>query len=127
MSSHSEYQAAATKAEAKKASFFTNAQIARERVSPGRLKSDAKAKVKQSLHDGNAKAQDTVREHPVAFAAAGLGLVAYLFRRPLCRLVKGSYGRLKQRARPAPSSFATRLKQKFYEAASAARLTGDLK
>ncbi|MDX3910002.1 MAG: hypothetical protein QHC67_09295 [Sphingobium sp.] len=127
MTTHLEYQAAVQRAEAKKASFLANTQLARARVSPSRLKDDAKSSAQKAWHDGNEKAQDTARQHPVAVGAAGVGLIAYLFRRPLYRLVKRGFARLN---RPAePESTATQaslwLKQKLHSAASAARLNGE--
>ena len=129
MTIHAEYQAAVQKAAAKKASFLANAQLARARVSPSRLKSDAKEGIVSAFHSSNEKAQDTVRRHPVAAGAAGVGLIAYLFRRPLCRLVKRGYARATRPSPPEILPVGTQarlwLKEKLHSAALAARLNGD--
>lgn len=86
MTACQEYLAAVQDAETKKASFLANAQIARARVSPSRLKNDTKTKLCDAVIAGRKKTTETVQTHPVAVGLAGAGIVAFLFRRPLYKL-----------------------------------------
>lgn len=88
-----EYRDIAALADAKKAQFLENFSIARNRVSPARLKSDAKAGIKNAANNAVDKSKRTVRQHPVAATVAGIGLFAFLFRRPLCALFVWAKGR----------------------------------
>ncbi|AUW59127.1 hypothetical protein C1T17_14540 [Sphingobium sp. SCG-1] len=101
MSARDEYLAAVETAEAKKQSFLANVQIARARVSPTRLKNDAKAKLVHTIDTTREKASDTVRNHPAATGLVGVGVIAYLFRRPLCRMTKRCWTRLRTPEEPA--------------------------
>ncbi|MGK2909226.1 MAG: hypothetical protein ACSLE1_05430 [Sphingobium sp.] len=125
MSKSSEYHAAVMQAENKKAGFLANAREARARVSPSRLKNDAKAKVKQTFYDGKESAKATAVDHPVAVSAAAVGIAAFLLRRPLCRLLKGGYARLRKPRAAQTEFLGERLKKKLHSAASAVRFTGD--
>lgn len=100
MTARQEYLVAVQNAEAKKESFLANAQIARARVSPSRLKNDAKAKISHAVGAGRDKAKDTAQTYPVAVGFAGVGIVAYLFRRPICRLSRRLWVRLKTPTEP---------------------------
>lgn len=101
MSAREEYLVAVATAETKKQSFFANAQIARARVSPKRLKNDAKAKLGHAIQTGREKASDTVQHHPVATGFVGAGIVAYLFRRPLYRMTRRLWIRFRTPEEPA--------------------------
>lgn len=125
MSKGSEYQAAVVQAESKKASFLANAQEARARINPSRLKNDAKVKVKQKFHDGKESAKAVVHDHPAAIGAAALGFAAFLVRRPLCRLLKRGYVRLRKPKATQAELLGEHLKNKLHSAASAVRRTGD--
>lgn len=93
MNDRMDYRDVAALADAKKARFLENVGIARLRVSPARLKSDAKAGIKNAANSAVDKTKRTVREHPIATTVAGVGLFAFVFRRPLWALIIWAKGR----------------------------------
>lgn len=112
MTRRQEYIAAVQSADTKRESFLANAQIARNRISPSRLKSDVKSKVHDAVESGRQKGKDVLHTHPVAVGVIGAGVVAYLFRRPLCRLVKRVSSRSTE---PDPVGWRHDLRGRFEE------------
>lgn len=99
MTDKRDYQAAVLRAEEQRARLIGKAQAFKARISPARLKADAKASVQDALHDTKIRAKSAVRRHPVAVGIVGTGLVAWLFRRPIARLI----GKLRtSQPEPAP-------------------------
>ncbi len=99
MTNKQEYQAAVIRAQEKRARLIGRAGSFKSRISPARLKADAKAGVREVLHDTKIRAKSAARRHPVAVGIVGTGLVAWLFRRPIARLI----GKLRtSQPEPAP-------------------------
>ncbi|KKW90073.1 hypothetical protein [Sphingobium chungbukense] len=94
MSREEAYQAAANRAEERKATFLSTMQTARERVAPARLKQDAKVKVSQTVLDGAAYAAAKVQQRPAATAAALGAFALYVMRRPLGTFFRRIYVRI---------------------------------
>lgn len=86
MTAEEHYRSASRDADAKKARFLGDVEIAKARVSPTRLKQDVKEKAGAAFNDASERAQDGLRRHPVAIGAAVAGVAAYVFRRPLAAL-----------------------------------------
>lgn len=86
MTAEDQYRASARDAEAKKARFLGDVQIAKARLSPARLTQDVKDKASAAFNDASTRAQDGIRQHPVAAGAAAVGVAAYILRRPLAAL-----------------------------------------
>ncbi|SCW91406.1 hypothetical protein SAMN02927924_04015 [Sphingobium faniae] len=93
MNRETAYRAAAQQAEERKARFFLSAQAAKARVTPARLKQDAKDHVTSAVMDGVVK----VRQHPVAAGAGLAAFTLYLARRPLAALFRRLHVRLTNR------------------------------
>ncbi len=87
MTNKQEYQAAVVRAQEKRIRLIGKAESFKSRISLARLKADAKAGVRDALHDTKMRAKSAVRRHPVAVGIVGTGLIAWLFRRPIGRLI----------------------------------------
>ena len=72
---------ALVKARAAKARFDNSLSLARHNMTPVKLGKRAAAKTKRGV-------TGAVQAQPVATAAIGLGLLAFLFRKPLAGLVR---------------------------------------
>jgi|LauGreDrversion4_2_1035121.scaffolds.fasta_scaffold547664_2 hypothetical protein len=72
---------ALAKARAAKARFEDSLSLARHNMTPVKLGKRAAAKTKRGV-------TGAVQAQPVATAAIGLGLLAFLFRKPLAGLVR---------------------------------------
>lgn len=95
MSRKEKFQAASDLVEARRSLFLANLKAARARLSPARLKADARDRVVHGLVDAGHNVRRTVQERPVATTAAALALGAYLARRPLAALFHRLYVRLR--------------------------------
>jgi hypothetical protein len=91
------YREAAARSDQKKAAFLSSALAAKARVTPARLKQDAKDKATGTLLDGAAYTAAKVRQRPAATAAAAGALLLYVMRRPLGRLFGRIYVRIRNR------------------------------
>ncbi|MEJ7927665.1 hypothetical protein WG908_12975 [Sphingobium sp. AN641] len=97
MSSEEAYRAATERAEARRAALLDSIAAATARVTPARLRADAKDKVTQGMMALGTKTGDMVRDRPVMVAATASALVAYLARRPIAALFKRLYVRVRDR------------------------------
>ncbi|WP_062733839.1 hypothetical protein [Sphingobium abikonense] len=91
------YRAAIAKAQAQKAQLVDSAQAAKERISPARLKQDAKDKVAATALDGVAYVGAKVQQRPIAIAAAAGALGLFMARRPIAALLRRLYVRIQDR------------------------------
>ncbi|KXU32934.1 hypothetical protein A0J57_06920 [Sphingobium sp. 22B] len=91
------YRDAVARADARKAALISSALAARARLTPARLKRDAKDKATETLMDGAAYAAAKVQQRPAATAAATGALALYLLRRPLGALFRQIYVRISNR------------------------------
>ncbi len=94
MMAEDRYRAATAEAERRKAAFLSRISATKARLSPARIKQDAKDKLGTKLHGVRDHAAATATEHPVALGAAAGAFVLYLFRRPLSALFQRTYVRL---------------------------------
>ena len=97
MTAEEQYQRANVEVEQKKAALRSSAAAAKARLSPARLKEDAKHKVVGRLQQAKSTAMAQVNERPVATGAAAGALAIYLFRRPLSALFRRIYVRVTNR------------------------------
>lgn len=97
MSQEEAYRAASARADQRKAAFLSSAQAVKARVTPARLKQDAKDKATETLLDGAAYAAAKVQQRPTATAAAMAALGIYLMRRPIGALFRRIYVRISNR------------------------------
>ncbi len=97
MTAEEQYQRANVEVEQKKAAFRSSATSVKARLSPARLKQDAKHKMSDGLHKIGSTAVVQVTERPVATGAAVGALAIYLFRRPLSALFQRIYVRVTNR------------------------------
>lgn len=88
------YHAAHARAERAKAAFLESLSGTKARITPARLKSDARQKVTETVMNGAAGAAARVRERPVAFGAAAGALIIFLARKPLAALFRLLYVKL---------------------------------
>ncbi|WP_164847332.1 hypothetical protein [Sphingobium algorifonticola] len=94
-----DYRAAIRRAEEQRARLIADARAFGARIAPERLKADVREQIRTAVSDAGTRAKATVRSHPVAAGAIGAGLLAWLFRRPIGRLI----GRLRRpQAEPLP-------------------------
>ncbi len=91
------YRAAIAKAQAQKAQLVDSAQAAKARISPARLKQDAKDKVAATALDGVAYVGAKVQQRPTAVAAAASALGLFMARRPIAALLRRLYVRIQDR------------------------------
>ena len=91
------YRDAVLRADARRAALIASAHAARARVTPARLKQDARDKATETLMDGAAYAAAKVRQRPAATAAATGALALYLLRRPIAALFRRIYVRIGNR------------------------------
>ena len=94
MSLEERYAQATAEAAHKKAAFLCSTAAVKARVSPARLKQDAKQKVAVGMSNGSAYVAAKVQERPVAAGAAASALLLYMFRRPLWALFRRTYVRI---------------------------------
>lgn len=97
MNQEDAYRAASARADQRKAAFLSSAQAVKARVTPARLKQDAKDKATETLLDGAAYAAAKVQQRPTATAAAMAALGIYLMRRPIGALFRRIYVRISNR------------------------------
>ncbi|MBB3980979.1 hypothetical protein GGR44_000610 [Sphingobium fontiphilum] len=90
MNRQESYRAACARAIAARTRLNDSVAVARVRLTPARLKRDARDQAVQTVTDAGHRAVRSVRAHPVATAAAATAFIAYLARRPLAAL----FGRL---------------------------------
>ncbi|WP_150292248.1 hypothetical protein [Sphingobium estronivorans] len=91
------YHTAKLRAEDRKAAFLSAVQTSKARVTPARLKQDAKDKISETVLDGAAYAAAKVRQRPAATAAAVSALAIYAMRRPIGALFRRLYVRISNR------------------------------
>lgn len=97
MSALDSYREATVRAEQKKAAFLASARAAKARVTPARLKQDARTKAGETVQEGIALAAAKIGQRPVATGAAAGALLLFLMRRPLGSLFRRLYVRLGNR------------------------------
>ncbi|WP_176591250.1 hypothetical protein [Sphingobium sp. EM0848] len=97
MSREEAYRAARAKAEERKATFLTAVQATKTRVTPERLKQDARDKITGTVLDGAAYAAAKVQQRPAATAAAVGAFALYAMRRPIGALFRRLYVRMSNR------------------------------
>lgn len=84
------YRAACARAIVARTRLNDSAAVARARLTPARLKQDARDYAVQTMTDAGHRAARWVRAHPIAVGAATAAFIVYLARRPLAAL----FGRL---------------------------------
>lgn len=97
MTDEEQFRQASAEAERRKSAFLSSVAAAKARLSPARLKQDAKHKMSDGLYNSGSRAMATVSEHPVATGAAAGAVVLYLFRRPAWALFHRLYVRITNR------------------------------
>jgi hypothetical protein len=95
MNLESRYRAACDRADAAKGRLQLTAEEAKARITPARLKQDAKDKASGAVRGGIARIAAEAQQRPVAIGAAATALGLFLFRRPLAALFGRLYVRLK--------------------------------
>lgn len=98
------YRDAVARADVRRTAFMSSALAAKARITPARLKQDAKGKATETLLDGTAYAAAKVRQRPAATAAAIGALALYLLRRPLGTLFQRIYVRIRNRTEETPET-----------------------
>ena len=94
MSLEERYAQATADAAQKQAALLCSAAAVKERISPARLKQDARQKIADGMSNGSAYVTAQVQERPVAAGAAVGALLLYMFRRPLWALFRRTYVRI---------------------------------
>lgn len=89
------YRAACDRADTAKGRLQLTAEEAKARITPARLKQDAKDKASGAVRGGIARIAAKAQQRPVAIGAAATAFGLFLFRRPLAAL----FGRLYVRFR----------------------------
>lgn len=97
MSREDAYRAALAQSEQKKVAFLSSARAAKARMSPARLKHDARTKATGAMLDGTAYVAAKVQQRPVATTAAAGALLLYFLRRPLGTFLGRMYVRIRNR------------------------------
>ena len=93
------YRAAVANADAQRTRLVDSAQAAKARISPARLKQDAKDKVAATALDGVAYVGAKVQQRPIAVTAAVGALGLFMARRPITALLRRLYVRFHDRHR----------------------------
>ncbi|MBH1992709.1 MAG: hypothetical protein I8H86_07460 [Sphingomonadaceae bacterium] len=88
------YREACARADAARNQLLASATIAKDRVTPARLKQDAVDKAWGAIKDSAANAVNAAQQRPVAIGAALAGFALYLARRPLAALFGRLYVRI---------------------------------
>lgn len=86
MTQEEKYRDAALVAEARKTQFLADMCVTKARLSPERLKANAKAGALNAVYGVGAGASDTVKRHPFATAGVAAAGLAFVLRRPLMAL-----------------------------------------
>lgn len=102
MSREDAYREAVARVERKKAAFLSTACAAKARITPARLKQDARDKATETLLSSTAYAAAKVQQRPVASTAAAGAFLILLMRRPIGTLFGRLYVRMRNRI-PATS------------------------
>lgn len=95
MNLESRYRAACDRADAAKGRLHLTAEETKARITPARLKQDAKDKASATVRDGIAQVAAKAQQRPVAIGAAATAFGLFLFRRPLAALFGRLYVRFK--------------------------------
>lgn len=95
MNLESRYRAACDRADAARGRLHLTAEEAKARITPARLKQDAKDRMSGAVRGSIAQVAANVQQRPVAIGAAATAFGLFLFRRPLAAL----FGRLYVRFR----------------------------
>lgn len=97
MNLESRYRAACDRADAAKGRLHLTAEEARARITPARLRQDAKDRAGAAVSNSIAQVAAKARQRPVAIGAAATAFGLFVFRRPLAALFGRLYVRFKNR------------------------------
>ena len=88
------YREACARADAARNQLLASATIAKDRVTPARLKQDVTARMWGAVKGSTVNAVAAAQQRPVAIGAALTGFALYLARRPLAALFGRLYVRI---------------------------------